>query len=311
MFKQKRLLWLVNISMALALSFSPLVPAQKNKEKQKHEGKAVLWQEPADIASRDLYLGPGGEAMKPDLSKVTYIEDQEGGSYSKKYRVHDGSGRVWIAKLSSESQAEAVANRLLWGIGYFTEISYLIPKVTIEPKGSFENIRFEARPENIKREGEWSWDRNPFVDTPEFRGLKVLMLLLNNWDIKDENNKILYTRNEETGEGELLYIISDLGATFGKTGGFISRTRNKPQDYAKAKFINGVKGNYVRFNYNGKHKDLFEHITLEDVRWAANLISRLTDDQITDAFRAGNYTEQEIHVLTDALKARIEEMKSL
>src|SRR5215207_4490763 len=180
MSKGKRLLWLVNISLALALS--PLVPAQDNKEKEKHEGKAVLWQEPADIASRDLYLGPGGEAMKPDLSKVTYIEDQEGGSYSKKYRVQDGSGRVWIAKLSSESQSETVANRLLWAVGYFTEISYLVPKAAIEGKGSFKNIRFEARPENIKRLDEWSWDRNPFNDTPEFRGLKVLMLLFNNWD---------------------------------------------------------------------------------------------------------------------------------
>jgi hypothetical protein len=137
------------------------------------------------------------------------------------------------------------------------------------------------------------------------------MLLFNNWDIKDENNKILFLRNEESGEDELLYIISDLGATFGKTGSFISRTRNKPGDYAKAKFISGVKGNYVKFNYDGKRKDLFEQVTVEDVKWAASLISRLTDQQIADAFRAGNYTDQQIQLLTEALKARIDEMKTL
>ena len=303
----------INISLALALSLSPLTLAQKSdeKEKVKPTGKAVLWKEPSDIASRDLYLGPGGEAMKPDLSKITYLKDQEGGSYSKKFRVKDGSGREWIAKLSSESQSETVANRLLWAVGYFTEISYLAPEATIETKGSFENVRFEARPENIKRLDSWSWDKNPFIDTPEFRGLKVLMLLFNNWDIKDENNKILFLRNEESGEDELLYIISDLGATFGRTGSFISRTRNKPGDYAKSKFISGVKGNYVKFNYDGKHKALFEQVTVEDVQWAANLISRLTDQQIVDAFRAGNYTDQQIELLTRSFKARIDEMKTL
>jgi hypothetical protein len=302
---------IINISLALALSLSPPVLGQKDKGQSLPEGKPVLWQEPSDIASRDLYLGAGGEAMKPDISKVTFIKDEAGGSYSKKYRVKDGAGRIWVAKISSESQSEAVANRLLWAIGYFTEISYLVPRVTIEGKGSFENIRFEARPENIKREGEWSWDKNPFIDTPEFRGLKVLMLLLNNWDIKDENNKILVARNGQSGESELLYIISDLGATFGKTGTFFSRTRNKPEDYAKAKFIEGVKGNYVKFNYDGKRADLFQRIAIEDVKWAADLLSRLSDQQIVDAFRAGNYNDRQLQLLTDAFKERVQEMKLL
>jgi hypothetical protein len=302
---------IINISLALTLSLSPPVFGQKDNDKSAPEGKPVLWREPSDIASRDLYLGPGGEAMKPDVNNVTFIKDEAGGSYSKKYRVKDGAGRVWVAKLSSESQSETVANRLLWAVGYFTEISYLVPRVTIEGKGSFENIRFEARPENIKREGEWSWDRNHFTDAPEFRGLKVLMLLFNNWDIKDENNKILVARNEQSGESELLYIISDLGATFGRTGNFFSRTRNKPEDYAKAKFIEGVKGNYVKFNYDGKRGDLFQRITIEDVKWAADLMSRLSDQQIADAFRAGNYNDQQIRLLTNTLKERIQKMKSL
>ncbi|HYP28327.1 MAG TPA: hypothetical protein VE262_16550 [Blastocatellia bacterium] len=302
---------IINISLALTLSLSPPTFDQKEDKQAAPQGKAVLWREPSDIASRDLYLGPGGEAMKPDVSNVTFIKDEAGGSYSKKYRVKDGAGRVWVAKLSSESQSETVANRLLWAVGYFTEISYLVPRVTIEGKGSFENIRFEARPENIKREGEWSWDRNPFIDTPEFRGLKVLMLMFNNWDIKDENNKILVARNEQSGEGELLYIISDLGATFGKTGSFFSRTRNKPEDYAKAKFIEGVKGNYVKFNYDGKRADIFQRVTVEDVKWAADLMSRLSDQQIAEAFRAGNYSDQQIQLLTAAFKERIREMKSL
>ena len=55
-----------------------------------------------------------------------------------------------------------------------------------------------------------------------------MMILINNWDIKDSNNEILAASNENTGQAELRYIISDLGGSFGKTGGFITRrSRNK------------------------------------------------------------------------------------
>ncbi len=84
-------------------------------------------------------------------------------------------------------------------------------KLKIEGKGEFENVRLEARPASVKRAGNWMWENNPFMNTPEFRGLKILMVMLNNWDMKDDNNEILAMRGDTTGEGELRYIISDLG----------------------------------------------------------------------------------------------------
>jgi hypothetical protein len=282
----------------------------KKDKKVKIEGTPILWQEPGDISSRDLYLGPGGEAMKPDLSKVIFIEEKTGG-YSKKYRVRDGAGREWVAKLSKEAQPETAATRIVWAIGYNAEICYLAPQVTIEGKGTFENVKFEARPENIERAEMWSWDKNPFAGTREFQGLKVLMVLLENWDIKDDNNKILMVRNEQTGQSELRYIVSDLGATFGKTGGFISRSRNEPADFVKAKFINGVKGGMVDFRYSGKRGDLFTNISVEQARWVGELLAKLSDKQISDSFRAANYSPEEIQMLTEALKNRIAELMSL
>src|SRR5712675_2012797 len=61
----------VSLAMVLLLSLATLTAARDDKKKQKvrPEGKAVLWTEPVDISSRDLYLGPGGEEMKPDLSR--------------------------------------------------------------------------------------------------------------------------------------------------------------------------------------------------------------------------------------------------
>lgn len=301
---------LINFSIILALSLSIYAGDDKSKNKKAASGMPVLWQDPGDIASHDLFAGPGGEAMKPDLSRVTFIKEETGG-YSKKYRVRDAQGRVWVAKMSKEAQPETAATRILWAIGYQTEITYLVPSVNIEGKGTFENVKFEARPENIKRLDLWKWDDNPFVGTKELQGLKVLMVLIENWDIKDDNNKILLARNEQTRRNELLYIISDLGATFGKTGGVISRSRNEPEDYVKAKFINEVKGNYVDFRFSGKRQGLFDRITIAHARWTGSLLAQLTDQQIQDAFRAANYTPEQVRMLSDALKARITELETL
>lgn len=306
---QFRNLLCLSIITLLAAS-SQALPDDQKKKKTKIDGTPILWQEPSDIATRDLYVGPGGEAMKPDLSRVTFIEQKTGG-YSTKYRVRDGAGREWIAKLGKEAQSEAAATRLLWAVGYNTEISHLVPKVTIEGKGEMENVKFEARPEDIDRLEIWSWDKNPFVGTREFQGLKVMMVLLENWDIKDDNNKILLVKNSETGQNELRYIISDLGGTLGKTGGWLSRSRNKPEDFAKAKFIETVKGDKVGFRYSGKRQDLFSNITVEQAQWIGQWLAKLSDKQISDAFRAANYTPEEVEMLTQAFKNRVAELLAL
>ena len=247
--------------------------------------------------------------MKPNLSRVTFIEDQKGG-YSTKYRVRDGAGNVWVAKIGKEAQSETAANRLVWAVGYESEITYLVPRLTIEGKGTFENVRLEARPENIKRIGEWKWDENPFEGTPEFQGLKIMMLLINNWDIKDANNAILVPR-ESTGAGEARYIIGDLGGTLGKTGGAISRSRNKPSDFVRADFIDKVKGEQIDFHYSGKNKKLFAKMTVADVRWLSGWLTRLSGEQIKDAFRAANYSPEDVEELARAVRERIKTLANI
>src|SRR3979411_516204 len=92
------------IAWLIMLSLGPVLFAQKEKDKGRKDkttlpdAPAVLWGGPSDIASRDLFLGPGGESMRPDLSHVTFIK-QETGGHTTKYRVRDGQGRVWVAKL--------------------------------------------------------------------------------------------------------------------------------------------------------------------------------------------------------------------
>lgn len=289
----------------------------QDKKKQLPEGTPILWREPTDIRNRDLLLGPGGEAMKPDLSRVTFIKEEKGG-YSKKYRIKDGRGRVWVAKLGKEAQSETAAVRLVWATGYTSEINYLVPRLTIEGKGTFENVRLEARPENVERFDEWTWAANPFAGKRELQGLKVLMALMENWDLKDSNNRVLVVRRG--ARNELHYVVSDLGTTFGKTGGqnspmafirSIKGSRNEPDDYVKDKFIDEIQGNMVRFDYSGKNESIMENISIADARWIGGLLARLSDRQLQDAFRAANYNASEVQLLAGAVRKRINELVSL
>ncbi|HKQ53780.1 MAG TPA: hypothetical protein VJT74_15500, partial [Pyrinomonadaceae bacterium] len=316
MFRQFRAFKFATLIVALLLTFQAATPAQDKEKKKKEtpQGTPVLWKDPGDISSRDLFLGPGGEEMKPDISTVTFLKDEVGG-YSAGFRVRDAKGNTWVAKLGKEAQPETAAARLVWAVGYVTEIHYLFPCVHIqgapdknvercEGKG-FANVRFEARPKAYKRQGTiWSWANNPFKGTKELKGLIVMMAFLNNWDLKDDNNKLVYVPGGEGAQGEMHHIISDLGATFGKTGGFLSRSRNDVEDYVKSKFVEGVEGGRVKFAYSGKNSALFKDITVEDARWTGSLLSQLTDQQLTDAFRAANFTPEQIQMLVGAARAR-------
>ena len=316
MFRQNRFRGLVValIIITLGLSMTALAVQKKSKKTKRPTptGTPVMWRDPVDIASRDLFLGSGSEAAQPDLSRVTLIAKVEGG-FSEKSRVRDAAGREWVAKVSREAQSETAAARLLWAVGYVTELVYLEPSVNIAGKGTFENVRFEARPKGVKRLDEWTWEKNPFAGKRQLQGLKVMMLLFNNWDVKDENNKILHVKGD--GQGELHYIVSDLGATFGKIGSGplqkLKRSRNNPKDYADSKFVDHVHKDHVFFHYGGKNQGIFEDISVNDVKWIAAQLSRLSEQQISDAFRAANYNQEEIGILSNAFRARINELTNL
>lgn len=271
--------------------------------------KNVMW-EPVNISKMDLYNGPGGKKMYPDLSKIEFIKEETGG-HNKKYRIKDGSGRVWVAKLGREARPETAAVRLLHGIGYKTEINYLVPSITIPGKGTFKNVRLEARPEEYERLDEWKWKDNPFIGTKELQGLRMMMVFMTNWDVLDLQNKVVDVGSENH------YIVSDLGATFGRLGNNnfpiiyrLGRKTGSPKHYAKTKFIRRVEDDGdVILSYKGKNRGVFKGITVEDARWLSRLMSQLSDKQIGDAFRAANFSDAEVATYVSAVKRKIAELK--
>ena len=300
----------------LMLSFAMLMssPAAAQGDNQKHRagsqgtGKAVLW-EPMDASQLDLFNGPGGEAMRPDLSKIEFIKEETNG-HNKKFRIKDGSGRIWVAKLGREPQPETAAVRLLYGLGYKTEVNYLVPSITIPGKGTFENVRLEARPDNVERLEEWKWKDNPFVGTRELQGLKMMMVFLSNWDVLDLQNKVL----EVNGENH--YIVSDLGATFGKLGNNnlpiiyrLGRKTGSPEHFSKTELVREVEDGEVKLAYKGKNRGIFKDFTVEDARWLAAQFEKLSDAQIADAFRAANYSPEEVKTYVAAVRGKIKELQ--
>jgi len=267
-----------------------------------------LWS-PVTVENRDLFLGAGGTAMRPATNRVHFIKRETGGN-NLKYRIRDARGRIWVAKIADESRPEVAANRLLWGIGYHTEIDYLVPSLTIPGHKRYQNVRLEARPADVKRGTRWTWDQNPFLGTREIQGLKIMMAFINNWDLKDDNNAVLISN------GQRRYVVSDLGSSFGKLPiasalilNRIDRSVGEPVDFINSKFIHGFNDDgTVDFAYKGKAKELLKGITVEDVRWIHGLLARLSDRQIRDAFRAANYSRSETDLYHRALRNRITEL---
>src|SRR5262245_53026793 len=112
---------LIVISCFVAL-YVPNAGAKKKETKQVEftvSKPAVLWRNPSDISSRDLFYGPGGREHAPGDSFTFLKEDLDGSN--PKYTVTDAAGVKWKVKLGEEAKPETAATRFVWAAGYFAD----------------------------------------------------------------------------------------------------------------------------------------------------------------------------------------------
>ena len=214
--------------------------------------------------------------------------------FSTTYKVTDASGREWSVKIGPEAQTEVVASRIVWGVGYHELPTYFVERWIAVQDGKGAQLggaRFRPDDLGMKSLGTWSWRDNPFVDTQPYRGLIALMMVLNSSDLKDDNNA-LYEVKEAAREGaSRWYVVKDLGASLGETGRMDPR-RGYIDGFEKEPFITGVKDGKVTFGFRGRHQELLDRVRVEDVRWISERLQKLTDRQLHDAFKAGNYSDE-------------------
>ena len=206
------------------------------------------------MQSLNLLYGAGGKEHQP-AGKFTFVKEDKEGT-APKFEVVDEQGVHWKAKLGEETKSETAATRLVWAAGYFTDEDYYLPELRVEkmPKlhrgrqfvsadGVVRGVRLERNVKGQKKSGNWSWFKNPFAGTKELNGLRIMMALINNWDLKEINNAIY----EEKGEGPR-YVVSDLGATFGRDGKSAHPVKEQSwRIISESKFIQKVTPEHVDF----------------------------------------------------------------
>lgn len=306
---------------------------------------AVLWRQPDDIASRDLFYGQGGESHQP-VAPFTFESEAKGGS-NPKFDVHDARGKRWRVKLGEEARPEVVASRLLWAVGYFANDDYLLHTAEVTglalkrgsnllggeeqaPARRVSDARFARKPGGQKKVGVWKWKGNPFMGSREFNGLRTLMAVINNWDLKDENNAVYH--DEKTGQ--TLLLVNDVGATFATTHITNSRAKDKGnvESYKDSKFIVKQTETMVDFGTPAPPTGLLigsfgftageyfkrhgldwigKDIPRADAHWVGLLLAQLTHKQLMDAFRAGGFPAAEIDEYVGLLEDRIQQLKAL
>ena len=298
---------------------------------QQAEGPAVIWEDRGDLSALDLVGGPGGKAHEPG-NEFTFLEESHSGT-SPKFDVRDEHGIRWKVKLGEEVKSETAATRLLWAAGYLVDEIYYRPHIRVQglPRldrgrefvsgDTVSDVRLE-RERDKRPSTTWSWYKNPFVGTREFNGLRVMMALINNWDLKEVNN-----RASETAAG-MRYEITDLGASFGRTGNIVTRSKSISKDYAETRFIDKVTPTSVDFvlqsrpffplavhvpNYRTRTRmeSIVKGIPIADARWIGSHLGQLSAAQISDGFRASGFSPADVEAYTQALMQRIAAVKVL
>jgi len=316
----------------------PRVRCESPVEPSSVQSRAILWRDPGDIKSRNLYYGPGGKKDQPE-EPLSFVKEDNSGT-NPKFDVRDAAGTRWKAKLGPEARPETAAARLLWAVGFVSNENYFLPEAKVEDMpthlkrgqqligqdGEVKAVRLQKGPAAEKVDT-WSWSHNPFKGTREFNGLRVMMALLSNWDLKDENNAI-YADSRKVGVA--LYEVSDLGASFGRSGDSYTNsiTKDNLAAYKRSKFISKARANDVSFNFPthlpflyvfnlprfitySRKRWIGQHIPRSDAKWIATRLGELSPAQIRDAFRAAGYSPEQVEAYASTVEARIAELQRL
>ena len=289
----------------------------------------VLWKDPGAVENINFDYAAGG-LNHPPREPFYFLAERIAGS-SPKVLVRDSASVRWRVKGGYETSSESFATRLVGALGYYASPVWFISagKMTgvtslkraagfIHADGSFPAAAFEQRDKSLRKlSQDWLWTTNPFLHTHELNGLKIIMMLISNWDNKDARNRRegsntgIWER-DDGGRIRLIYHVTDWGQAMGAWG---AEPQPKGWDCSKftaqtPSFVQGRAGQYVRFGYVGRHTDDFKNdITIEDVRWLMQYLGRLSDVQLQHGLKASGAMPAEVTCFSAQLRARINQLR--
>jgi hypothetical protein len=292
-----------------------------------------IWRDPGPPTAETMRFGPGGREGAP-RPPFRFVEEHLTGSQPC-VAVRDAANRLWRVKWGHEVRPESFAVRMAHALGYFAEVTHYLEdglidgaenltraKNCIDPDCRFREARFELEDPDVRmhfNEHSWSWDDNPFVGTPQLSGLKLLVMLVSNWDTKDRrdvargSNTAIFEHRVSRWAREARYLITDWGGAMGKWGtNVVSRGRWDPDGFETQtpQFVTGVREDgIVTFGYVGQRTgDVAYDIPVDHVRWFYELASRLTEDHLREGLRASGADEEEANRFARAILQRIAQL---
>jgi hypothetical protein len=290
-----------------------------------------IWHEPRDVASL-LRYGPGGADGVP-AAPFRFVDEQMAGSQPC-VRVRDARDRLWRVKWGHEARPESFAVRLAAACGFFAEVTHFVASGHIDGveglsrasgciagDGSFQDARFEREDRDVRmlfNEHSWSWDDNPFLGTPQLDGLKIVAMLVSNWDTKDRrdvsrgSNTAIFEHRLSRWSWEARYLISDWGGALGRWGtNVVSRGRWDVAGFEAQtpQFVTGVRDGLVTFGYQGQRTaEIAAPIPLHHVEWFWRLASRLDHASLRSGLDVCGATAEESERFAAAIDARIRQL---
>jgi len=302
---------------------------------------SVIWRHPNNISALDLFYGAGGGDHAP-VGPFTFVEEDLDGT-NPKFVVTDPKGIRWTVKLGPEAKPETAATRIVWAAGYFSNEVYYLEEIQVrnlparlhrgqsrvKPNGVLHGVRLKRHLTTERKLGNWAWSENPFAGTREFNGLRVVMSLLNNWDLTDENNAVY---EELTGpqKGQRRFMVSDVGSTLGtgKLSWPMKHCRGDVDAFRHSAFLSRVESDRVdlhapagaslfflatprEYRAKARIKWIGDNIPRRDAQWIGQVLAGLSPKQFRDAFRAAGYSPDEIEGFAATIERRIAELQSL
>ena len=291
-----------------------------------------VWREPTFSDVTDLRFGPGGPQGMPK-PPFRFVEEHFTGSHPC-VAVRDAHGRLWRVKWGDEARPEAFAVRFAWALGYFAEVTHFVPRGAIvravdlqrarkcmNQDGTFEDARFELEDPSVRmhfNEHSWAWDDNPFLGTPQLNGLKIVNMVLSNWDTKDRrdvsrgSNTAIFEHKVSRWGYEARYLITDWGGAMGRWGSNVVSRGRWDVDGFEAQtegFVAGVSDGLVNFGYQGQRTvEIARDITVADAAWFHAQASRLTDEALRGGLLASGASSGEAARFAAALLDRIRQI---
>jgi hypothetical protein len=340
----ERLLWIAAGVAAVVFAVKVIVPAvwwAIGQRRLRQAGPAPLhaatqriWVDPGSVGALDPVNGPGPADGAPQ-PPFQFLEEHTTGSQPT-VSVRDACGRVWRVKWGQEVRCETFAVRFAWSCGYFAEETHFVAAGTIEGAttlgraraciderdGTFREARFELDDPAVTKmfeEHSWAWDDNPFLGTRELNGLKLVVMLLSNWDTKDRrdvargSNTAIFEHRLADGRREARYLLTDWGGSMGRWGtNAATRGRWDAAGFAEqtSGFVTGVtEDGCVMFGYAGQRTaDVAHGIPLEHVRWFSRFLEPLTTDYLARALRASGASADDTPRFAAALRDRIDQL---